>query len=520
MTVTSGIGVDGLPRPLGELQAGSIYALSAPEAGLARALTVGTARAALAARRRMAIVVRDPLAICADLAAAGIDPVRAHKRGSLRVFAWTARSHQTARLGPAQLLDELDAFGCGGDVLVWLWPAHDALRWDHRPALSGFARLYHAWARMCRASMVFLFGEQGSGEGYAQQLADQYPPLAGLALVHGDAREAVWETRRWHGADTRLTGSLLRMQLGIDGRLHCPADLMADAENWRRRMLAADDRARVYVTRAAAEDDVDPSWSVLEDDDAVERRMNGAIAASAVFEINSRHTLRELAQRLHRLRIASGRGVRLLVCERGFRLRHGQTQLLLALGANAIVTPPQRIADVLELLRDIPYARALDADFETALRAAMPPAIGGYREPAAFATEAREIALRAQQAGLDCVLLSFMFAPGIDPAQARLHCRPSRSGDMFSVDSDTLHLFLYGCWSGDVEAALAHILRVPMEQLFDSQQRHTDFGSILAALDRIATHAADADKATATARNVTPVREVVAAPLAIREQPG
>lgn len=516
MSAVAGIGIDGLPAPLGQVLPGHLYALSAPDQALATALTVGATGAALAARRRIALVVSDPESTCAALSAAGLDPVRAHRRGSLRVFGWTPRSSRAARLGPAQLLDELDAFGCGENALVWLWPAHPAFRWDDGAALAGFARLYQAWARLCRTSMVLLFGGQGSGEGHAQQLVARHPALGGLALLHGDARDALWETRQWSGTDPRQTAGLLQLGLGSDGRLRCEPDLVAEAENWRRRMLAADDRHDVLITRTAAGDTPSPSWTVLDDDATVERQMAGAVAASAVFGIASGRELRALARRLHRLRIACGRGVRLLVCEQGFRLRHGQVRLLLSLGAHAIVTPPQRVEAVLTQLDGIPYARPLSDDFEAALRTAIPPPLGGFREPVAFAVQARAMALQARDAGLECVLVGLSLAPSTDAAHARAQCRPTRTGDLFSIDGDTLHLLLYGCWLGDVDAALGHILQAPVEQLFDGQLRLADTPSILAALERIAARAATATHRPAV-RAEPGMRSLLQSPLALQE---
>jgi hypothetical protein len=92
MSTPSDIGIEGLPAPLGALPLGNLYALSAPDAALAEALTICATRAALAARRRIALVVRDPATTAAALSCAGIDVVRAHKRGGLRLFAWTANS--------------------------------------------------------------------------------------------------------------------------------------------------------------------------------------------------------------------------------------------------------------------------------------------------------------------------------------------------------------------------------------------------------------------------------------------
>lgn len=515
MSLMSDIGIDDLPAPLGELRARQLYALSVPDAGLAEALTVCAARSALAAKRRVALVVRDPAATAVALARGGIDAVRAHRRDGLRLFAWTPQSSRAARLGPAQLLDELDAFGCGSDTLAWLCPAHDALRWEPPAALAGFARLYHGWARMCRSSLVLLFGEHGAGEGYAQLLAAHYPALAGLALIHGDRRDACWETRHWAGVDTAEGPSLLRLQSTAEGRLTCPPDLTAEAEHWRRRIIEAPDRDVVYVAAAAAHD-AEPHWVVLADAAAIEHQAMDAVGATCLFAIGAAQELRPLAQRIHRLRRRCGRGVRLLVRECGYRLRHGQAQMLLTLGANAIIASGQRAAEVLAAHRERPFARPLTADFETALRSALPPTVGGQRDAAAFAEQARTLTLRAQEAGLACALLSFRLGAGVSTAEVRARCRPTRSGDLFCTETDTLHLFLYACWPEDIDKALRHILTGRVDALFDDEVRNTEPTLILAALDSLAARAVRAplvDVAATTSPVSRPPRAVQPAPL-------
>ncbi|SFF53182.1 cellulose biosynthesis protein BcsE [Fontimonas thermophila] len=515
MTRLCRIDIDGLPDPLGVLQTGKLYALSVADADLAQDLAVCAARSALAEKRRIALVTRDPAATAAALTRGGIDAVRAHRRGSLCLFGWTAQSARAARLGPAQLLDELDAFGCASDTMVWLSPANDALRWDPPRALAGFVRLYHGWARMCRSCLVLVLGEHTDGEAHAQRLAAHAPALAGLALIHGDRRDAGWETRHWAGFDAARGSHLLRMQTVGPGRLICPPDPVAETEHWRRRIREAPDREHVYVDARAAYGAA-PHWQVLVDAAAVEDAAANAIAASCIFAIDDAQALRPLARRLHRLRQRCGRGVRLFVRECGYRLRIGQAQMLLTLGANAIIGADEHAPDVVAAHREQPFTRPLDVDFENALRSALPPAVGGERRVVAFAEQVCALTQQAEAAGLACALISLRFAPGTGPDEARACCRPVRNGDLFCVEPDALHLFLYACWPEHVDEALAHVLSCPIETLFDDEIRYTEPAAILAALDTLVARAAQPppiDTATAAAPVSPAIRAVQPAPL-------
>lgn len=487
------LGIEALPAPHGRLQAGRVHALTLPPA-LVQTVLLGVARQAVAARRKLVLLVDDPARLAAALVGEGVEVARLHQRGQLRLFAWQAVA-DVRRVGAAQWLDELDHFGVAEQATVVVCPAGRLFQGNRR-ALTRGAQLYAGWARLRRAALLWLFPAETLEADPGAELQHLAAPLAQCARITPGGGEWIWELRPGRAPLPPELVRVHRLRQSAEGRLVALEDDARVHAHWASRVAAAPDRDQVFCTAPAAGGlaATPPRWQVLPQAQDVERATAAATAAICVLDLSDLQAFRGLAHLVQRMRARNGRGLRVLVRECGVRLRQGQQQLLLALGANAIVPRDLESAQLpawIESGAGEVFMRPLFNDFESAFVGALPPAEGGYQPVAEFTQLARRSTERARAGGLDCALLRFFVPAALPPVEALRHVRPVRPGDLCTADDVSVYLFLFGCWQEDIEAALERILRRGAEQLFDGQIRSVAAEAILAELDDLAhRHAA------------------------------
>lgn len=489
MSQTAGaqLGIPGLPTPVGALAGGQLYSLSVADPVANAALLVGLVRGAVSAKRPLALLCEAPARVAQDLGDAGLDVRRLHQRRQLRLFALADAQTLLSRVGPAQLLDEVDHFGFGAGSLVVVVPADAAFSWEPG-ALARFVSIYQGWARVQDATMLFVFSTGELPVGRAEAIASAVPQaVAGLAHLHRDeAQTWIWETRHWHRAESAAR-HVQRLQRGGDGGLMPVPDALAELEAWTRTAASAPDRERVYATEIAAEGrrDWPPEWVIAHDGQHLEDLSAGAVAATCLIDAADIQQFQNLARRVHRLRRRAGRALKIIVRESGTRLRYGQTHVLLSLGATAVLNADLRRAAVLEQLAAMSgrlYVGQIPADFDAAFAAAMPPLLSGYQPVPDFTVALHRGLERARSSGLQCVLLRCFVSDELPIIEALRVCRPVRPGDVCTADAQSVYLFLDACAPPDVDAALQRIMRRPVAQWSSGQLRFVGFDAMRAEL--------------------------------------
>ncbi|WP_020649189.1 BcsE family c-di-GMP-binding protein [Solimonas variicoloris] len=479
------LGIGGLPPGTDALRPGACYGLAcAPHPP--PALLLGLVRAAAGAKRPVLVLCADPAALAAELAGQGIEIRRAQQRGSLRWLQWRADAvARGQRAGALQLFDELDHYGCADGALVVVWGLHGL-----PPSASAAACA--AWARARRASLLLV--ADGADEA----------AVAARAALDGDATmnagtgagEAPWtlRLRHWNGAAGRPGPALpaQKLKLGDDGALTVILDDAAERARWVQVAATAADRTHVLLTERAADgrDDWPADWTIVADGAALETAAAGAQAACCVLDYADLQAQAALVRRVYRLRQQAGRALKIVVRACGLRLRHGQIQLLLALGADAVVdrgATPAALVERVAALQGRIYERPLDVDIERTIAAAM-PLRGGYLPLPAFVDEVE----RAMHTvvGDDSVLVRLVPLPDLPLVDALRYCRPRRPGDCFSADEREAYLFLPGCATAEIEGVLERIFtRVPGD-LFLGYLLQTGAGPIGEAMRALRARAA------------------------------
>ena len=478
------IGIRGLEAPLGRLVNGGVYALSMPPTLLDSCLA-GLGREAAVAKRRLCLIEQQPESTARLLAEQGWDLLRAQRAGSLRLYRVSAdMAASINRLGPMQWLDELDHFGIPRGAVVVVSQAEALFDWSSQRAAAVRLRLYVSWARAQDVALLLLFPSEGLGTDRARELAAMGRLMSGGARLISSGPDLLWETHRWRGHLRQP--AVCRLRQNEDGSLRTHENDAEIRAEWTRRIAAAADRDQVLITEAALLPHRAPAqWQQVLDVFELEQRAASALAATLVLDLTDVQQYRNLAHLVYRLRSQHGRGLCILVRERGLRLRQAQKQLLQALGANQILdsstTHGELLAQVESQRGDI-FMRSMFPSFETAFLSAMPTAAGGYQHIPDFLDQVRPSMARAQASGLECAMVRFFLLPNVSPLDALRQVRTVRPGDFCTADDHSVYLFLFACWQDDIDAAIERVVRRPVEQLFEGQIRSAAMDAIRSEL--------------------------------------
>lgn len=202
-------------------------------------------------------------------------------------------------------------------------------------------------------------------------------------------------------------------------------------------------------------------------------------AATVVFALQYNRDIENVACKLHQLRSHCGKGIKLIVREVGVSLRQADERLLLACGANLVVShhvPLSRLLVQLEGIQGQRFSRYVPADITPLLDALMPLKLKGVLKPEPFCTAVAELMVHPAVAkDAKGVLVALQIVPGLKAAQALTLCQLSRMGDVATVADDTLFMFLFSCSINDVNLALKHIFKLPVvDVVLQHQTWHQD----------------------------------------------
>lgn len=527
------IGVAGLPAASSELLPGRLYTLACADHALALSCLAATVALALRDKRE-AVIITDaaPDPLLDALAAQGLDAATQVRSGRLRLYRWRELEYGL-RLPDIdiQFIDELEHFKLPRGALVVVDPADSLLTQGDSSWLMTQVETYRDWARSADAAMLLLL-RQAPGE--LARLGESGTPglgFSGFAQLRRSARKVQWETGFWRSGEATVVSPPQDLELDEHGRITVTQDPRRSVE--RESMASAPDRDVIYCTEqsVAGVRTLPDHWRTTVDLDAMLGLDPPPRAATCVLHAGNIQDFRRLAQAVHSLRLRYGRMLRILVVERGVRLRSVQERLLLSIGANMVVfgaADVQRIENLAQALQGQWYQREIPVDFVKALASALPPPQMGYLPPQEFAAAVLDGLARAGNLGLDSMLLRLVVAPGISAAEVVHGCYLSRNGDLITVEDHDIHLFLYACSSRDVDTVLGRVLPQPPAQLFASELRLDKAEAIIEAVNSLSQGAGTPAPLSAVAAPAAPPvalaqaphrageRRMVAAPLPLR----
>jgi cellulose biosynthesis protein BcsE len=480
------IGIAGLAVAARGMLPGSLYAVVARPSQIVASCVASTVAEALRGGGRVVAVLNSPVAeFIALLAQHSVNAAEVMRSGLLIVLKQTsAYDAKLLRYGAQHFLDELDYLGVRRNSLVVIEHAERLFSAQDQHAADAQAGSYQRWFREARATGLLLF------QAPALDAAASLTPLkladycAGLAYLRADGARFSWQVEHWLSP----LGSIGRREFGLgfdqQGRLLVADGSELDGANVQQ----APDQDRVIATAAVVngERGAPSHWRIVKDLGELMEAADTAIAATCLIDFQSGDQLRLLARAVHQLRRKCGRGLRIVIRERSLRLRYNDELLLLRLGANSVVYAEvgfSRFISMVESLHGQAYSGELPDDFESAVRAALPPPHAGYLPGGAFCEMVRDCLAQSAHIGVESTLVCLYLLPQTTHLDALRACRVKRPGDLFTADSRSLWMFLYACREPDVDITLDRVYSEPLAQMFEGHVRFFSSADILSAIN-------------------------------------
>lgn len=380
----------------------------------------------------------------------------------------------------------------------WLSPEIDA-----RTLTRLAAALLMTCRRLHQGPVLGIVPARHCGE----RLADHFESLTwddcpgapwSLATLHAeDGVHPMLEIHQWPALDGpavnhRVFGLVQRRVAGRS-KVGWQADGSALAMD-AQILLGADDAQRVIAVASVAESRFGPpvGWEVVNTADDLETLCRHAVAATVILPYAQAEEFPALAQRVHRLRTAHPRALKIIVRELGERLRHGQESVLLRLGANQVVyrdVSLSRLEQAVVELRERLFGRPPVLAPQSLIDAIAPEPLRGYLPVQPFCATARRMLARAMDAKLGHSLLSLTLRPSVAHLDALAAFQFERDGDLVTAGAEGLHLFLFGCQQADAQGTLARLLRVPVSDIASNVALVTATLDINMALESVAAQA-------------------------------
>lgn len=487
------LGIEGLPAPVNALRAGAVYLISMPDSAPARALMFSCLPASegapiLCATRRSPLPRHDTSGLDARLAEQALRlvcPKPGKRMDGRLVRCLEELGHHRYRLQPEN-----------GGMTVVLDEAQHYLPLDMpERAQTLLARARH-WARRTRNALVLLVESRHLGTSEQAVMTQLAKGCAGLAWVRNSGDNFVnWQINHWQGVSSALFGEIFPLELAADGTLRTPQarELAQDGA-----LHSAEDRNTVLTTHSCLTGNLPPSddWQLYDDLPQLIEAARHAVAATVLLDTAS--SKREaLGHAVHRLRQRGGAQLKIVIREIGNRhLRQNEEQLLLRLGATAVLPAELRFASIVGIvraLRQAVYQGGTQIEHPELHAASQPASDRGYLPPARFVEAVGSTVQRSRAVNIGNILIRLQPALGASPLDLLKLGRFQRTGDMCSLDRDYAYLFLFACRPGDVDAALNHLFRMAIGEIAEAEVRSQDPESILLALSQFATRPGFAD---------------------------
>ncbi|MCY9850025.1 cellulose biosynthesis protein BcsE [Pectobacterium jejuense] len=214
-------------------------------------------------------------------------------------------------------------------------------------------------------------------------------------------------------------------------------------------------------------------WQLLDDNAILVQTGMLTNAATLVFALNQTSQVDTLVKQVHSLRRQRGELLKIVVREMKPCLRASDERLLLACGANIIVShsePLSRFLARIESVQGQRFTKHVPVDVEVLLTTMRPLQIKGYQPPEAFRQSVQMlIDSTLMPEGSKGVLVALRPVPGVRAAQALTLCTLRRFGDVVTIAQGRLFLFLSNCRLNELDIALKSIFRLPVDEAFSNR---------------------------------------------------
>ncbi|KHN51513.1 cellulose biosynthesis protein BcsE [Pectobacterium fontis] len=323
------------------------------------------------------------------------------------------------------------------------------------------------WLRQRQCTLVVISHSSGVTR-LRNMLISQHRGLYGLASLQWQQDRAQYLVSWWATERGVRANKVQMLQSGNDGW-----QMLAEEEAVLTPSL--DDDGLFLMEKSVLEGApaLSENWQLMDDNAMLVQTGMLTHAATLVFALNLTTQVDTLAKQVHSLRRQRGELLKIVVREMKPCLRASDERLLLACGANIIVShsePLSRFLARVESVQGQRFTKRVPVDVEVLLTTMRPLQIKGYQPPETFRQSVKMlIDSTLMPEDSKGVLVALRPVPGVRAMQALTLCTLRRFGDVVTITQGRLFLFLSNCRLNELDIALKSIFRLPVDEVFSNR---------------------------------------------------
>ena len=298
-------------------------------------------------------------------------------------------------------------------------------------------------------------------------LIDKFKVLSGFALLSNLPSGYQYDIVYWLNQHTLLSNKQINLHIQDN-------QLVLSVEN-EKSVNYKNDKNIFYINSKIIDNKNlhSDNWVLVNSNKALLEIASKSYSSTLVLSIDKVDEIDELAENIHHIRSTRGEYLKIVIVELKPCIRFSDERLLLACGANVMVhngTSETHLFSLLESIQNQIYSNILPNNVKLLVDGMKPLRIKGFIPPQEFkdsiTTLMSNTLLPEDGKGL---LFVFKAVEGLHPKQTLSLCRIRRFGDIVTIDSENIYLFLSSCRLSDRESALRNIFQLPIDSIFKNK---------------------------------------------------
>ncbi|WP_437215283.1 cellulose biosynthesis protein BcsE [Pectobacterium sp. LFLA-215] len=324
-----------------------------------------------------------------------------------------------------------------------------------------------AWLHQRQCTLVVI-GHSSGVTRLRNMLISQHRGLYGLASLQWQQDRAQYVVSWWATERGMRANKVQMLQSGDDGW-----HMLKDAEPVLTPSL--DDDGLFLMEKSVMEGApaLSEHWQLFDDNAILVQTGMLTNSATLVFALSQTSQVDTLVKQVHSLRRQRGEWLKIVVREMKPCLRASDERLLLACGANSIVSHSETLSRFLSRIENVQgqrFTQHVPVDVDVLLTSMRPLQVKGYQPPDVFRHSVRMLVENTfMPEGSKGVLVALRPVPGVQAAQALTLCTLRRFGDVITIAQGRLFLFLSNCRLNELDTVLKSIFRLPVDEAFSNR---------------------------------------------------
>lgn len=464
--VPARLGVEGLPPEVTEIRPGGLYVVLLPPEREVMPLLAGSLAHGLHVGSRMAVCDVAPSALAAELRQR-LSHIAAPELLALNLslYAYDRALLEQPVNNLWEFVRTLESQRLQESDCLLMLSAEQLLPAQSRPALQRQLRVLGEWHAYHKVAGLYVVHGDDS---LWRELQRQTEWLDGLACLAMDQHRMIWQVPTWRGMGDDIGSGAYPLGARPNGDLY---SLGLHQEEAGLSKPAADEHRVLTCWNPSRRGQSAPvNWDIFDTpEELMDEALAGAVGATIILEYHGMDSYEALARQVHRLRLACGRRLKIIVREVESRINYEQEMQLYHIGATRIMRVDMTLSEcfrAISALKGQWFWRPIEPDFDAFLASAHTGEGYGYLPPTDFMATTDEFMRCSQNTNVDSVLVRLTLRSDQHHLAAINAFRPDRPGMFITTDDKHLHLFLFACPASDVDAVMGRIFDQPVGSLF------------------------------------------------------